>query len=223
MNLPRFAHEQGHAMYSSTRKRHLIPSTVAALALVTASISTAYAEDEENPSGPYVGVWLGQFDVTVDNLDGVGVVLEDLDSDDSAWKVAFGWRFNPYLALEADYVDLGTPRGNFDASGSSGDYELDLSGFAGYVIGTLPIGIFELSAKVGYYFHDVNVHVDLDNFGSGNGDVIDSDNSGEAFVYGVGAGVTFFDHLNVKVEYELMDIDEVEDANVLWLSGAWRF
>lgn len=210
-------------MYSPIRKSHLIASTCAVLVLATFGTGAAYAQDEENPSGPYVNVGLGQFDVTVDNLEGVGDVLKDLDSDDSAWKVGFGWRFNPYLALEADYVDLGNPNGGFDASGSSGDYELDLSGFAAYVIGSLPLGIFELSAKVGYYFHDVNVHVDLDNFGSGNGDVIDSDNNGEAFVYGVGAGVTFFDHLNVKVEYELMDIDKVKDANALWLTGAWRF
>jgi len=210
-------------MYPSIRQPHLIASTLAVLAVAMGSTGAAYAEDGGNPSGPYISAGLGQFDVKVDNIDGVGDVLEELDTDDSAWKVGFGWRFNPYLSLEADYVDLGAPNGDFDATGSSGDYQVDLSGFAGYLIGTLPLGIFEISAKVGYYFHDVNVHVDLDNFGPNNGDVIDSDNSGEAFVYGVGAGVTFFDHLNVKVEYELMDIDEVEDANALWLTGAWRF
>ena len=159
----------------------------------------------------------------LDNLEGVDDVLGDLDTDDSAFRVFFGWRFNPYFSLEADYVDLGTPRGNFDATGSSGDYEVELAGFAGYLIGTLPIGIFELSAKVGYYFHDVDMQVDLDNVGSGDGDVFESDDSGEAVVYGVGAGVTFIEHINVKVEYELMDIDEVDDAYVLWLTGAWRF
>jgi hypothetical protein len=46
---------------------------------------------------------------------------------------------------------------------------------------------------------------------------------GEAFVYGVVAGVTFIEHINVNVEYERMDIDEVDGAYVLWLTGAWRF
>ena len=64
---------------------------------------------------------------------------------------------------------------------------------------------------------------DHSNFGSGTGDVIESSNNGEAIVYGVGAGVTFIEHINVMVEYELMDLDEVEDANTLWLTGAWRF
>jgi OOP family OmpA-OmpF porin len=195
--------------------------TLIILALAVAG--AAHAAEEVDPSGPYISAGLGQFDVKIDNLEGVGDVLEDLDADDSAWKLGFGWRFNPYIALEADYVDLGNPNGNFDATGSSGDYEVELSGFSGYLIGSLPLGIFELSAKVGYYFHDVNLNVDFDNIGPNNGDVFESDDNGEAFVYGIGAGVTFFQHLNVKVEYELMDIDEVDDAYVLWLTGAWRF
>ena len=59
----------------------------------------------------------------IDNVEGVDDVIEDIDTDDSAFRVFFGWRFNPYISLEADYIDLGNPRANFDASGSSGDYE----------------------------------------------------------------------------------------------------
>jgi hypothetical protein len=200
------------------------PPIVLPVALALAlGCGAARAQDDTNPSGFYLGAGFGQFDVKIDDLEGVEDTLEELDTDDSAWKLAFGWRFNPYIALEADYVDLGAPNGDFEASGSVGDYELELSGFAGYVIGSLPLGIFELSAKVGYYFHDVDIAVDFDNVGSGNGDVVESGSSGEALVYGVGAGATFFQHLNAKIEYELMDIDEVDDAYVLWLTGAWRF
>jgi opacity protein-like surface antigen len=208
-------------MFSSSCAIRPLATTLTLLALACAG--AAHAHEDENPSGPYIAAGLGQFDVKIDNLEGVGDTLEELDSDDSAWKLGFGWRFNPYIALEMDYFDLGNPNGNFDATGSSGDYEVELAGFSGYLIGSLPLGIFELSAKAGYYFHDVNLHVDFDNIGPNNGDVFDSDESGEAFVYGVGAGATFFQHLNVKVEYELMDIDEVDDAYVLWLTGAWRF
>lgn len=182
----------------------------------------AFAADE-NESGPYVGGGYGEFDVTIDNIEGLTDAVRDLDTDDSAYKLFFGWRFNRFLSLEADYIDLGNPRGNFDASGTSGDYQLELSGFAGYAIGTLPLGIFELSGKIGYYFHDVEINVDLDNIGPGNGDVIGSDESGEALVYGVGAGVTLFDSLNAKLEYELFDVDELDDAYALWLTAAWRF
>jgi hypothetical protein len=41
-------------------------------------------------------------------------------------------------------------------------------------------------------------------------------------VYGVGAGVTFIEHINVNIEYEKMEIDKVDNAYVLWLTSAWR-
>jgi len=208
-------------MFSSSCAIRPLATTLTLLAL--AGAGAAQAQEDENPSGPYISAGLGQFDVKIDNLEGVGDTLEELDSDDSAWKLGFGWRFNPYIAAEVDYVDLGHPNGNFDATGSSGEYDVELAGFSGYLIGSLPLGIFELSAKVGYYFHDVNLHVDFDNIGPNNGDVFDSDDSGEALVYGVGAGATFFQHLNAKIEYERMEIDEVDEAYVLWLTGAWRF
>jgi hypothetical protein len=198
-----------------------VRSLIAAVAVLGYAVTATAGE--KNDTGAYIGAGLGEFDVSIDNIEGVTDVVGNLDSDDSAWKVFFGWRFNPYFSLEADYIDLGTPRGDWDASGSSGDYSVKMSGFAAYAIGTLPLGIFELSGKVGYYFHDLTIDVDLNNIGSGNGNVVESDNNGEAWVYGVGAGVTFIDHINVKLEYELMDIEELNDAYALWLTGAWRF
>ncbi len=198
-------------------------STVPLAAIAVLALAQPAMSQEENESGPYVGGGYGEFDVSIDDIDGLTDAVQDLDSDDSAYKLFFGWRFNRFFSLEADYIDLGNPRGNFDASGTSGDYQLELSGFAGYAIGTLPIGIFELSGKIGYYFHDVEINVDLDNIGPGNGDVIGTDDSGEAVVYGVGAGVTLFDSLNAKLEYELFDVDELDDAYAFWLTAAWRF
>jgi hypothetical protein len=184
---------------------------------------SAAAADEANPSGFYIGAGIGQATVKIDNLEGVGDVLEDLDSDATAWKLVIGWRFNPFIALETDYIDLGAPDGNFDATGSSGQYKVELAGFAANVTGTIPIGIFELSGKVGYYWHDADLRVDFDNIGPNNGNVFNGSSNGEAVTYGVGAGVTFFGHLNTKVEYEYYDIDEVDSSYALWLTGAWRF
>ena len=69
----------------------------------------------------------------------------------------------------------------------------------------------------------MDLTVDLEGIGSGDGDVLESSDNGEAVVYGIGAGVTFIEHINVNIEYELMDIDEFDDANVLWITAAWRF
>lgn len=191
--------------------------------VVTVAFFSSHAMADDNDSGIYVGAGYGEFNAKIDNVEGVTDVIGDIDTDDGAWKVFLGWRFNKFISLEADYVDLGNPRGNFEASGSDGDYNLELSGFSGYVIGTLPITIFELSAKVGYYFHDVELDVNLDNIGGGNGNVLNTDDNGEALVYGVGAGVTLIEHINLLVEYERMDFDEVDDADVIWVSAAWRF
>jgi opacity protein-like surface antigen len=197
-------------------------ATTAAVALAL-GMSHPAAADEPDPSGFYLGAGFGQFDVKIDNLDAAGEVLRNLDADDAAWKLAVGWRFNPFIALEADYIDLGSPRGDFNATGSSGKYEVAFAGFAANVIGSIPIGIFELSGKLGYYWHDADLHVDFNNLGPNNGNVFSGSSNGEAVTYGVGAGVTFLGHLNTKIEYEYYDIDDIDDAYALWLTGAWRF
>ena len=141
---------------SSQSFRRLV-STFAVLGALLVAAGGAAAADTENPSGPYVGAGYGEFDREARQprrrrrrAGGTGQRRFRLPG---VLRLAL----HPYISLEADYVDLGNPRGNFDATGSSGDYEVELAGFAGYVIGSLPIGIFELSAKVGYYFHDVDL------------------------------------------------------------------
>src|SRR4051812_19087589 len=127
---------------TTTVCRHLVSTAAVALAL---GMSHSAAADEPDPSGFYLGAGFGQFDVKIDNLDAAGEVLRNLDADDAAWKLALGWRFNPFIALEADYIDLGNPKGDFDASGTNGKYKVDLAGAAAYVVGSIPVGIFEFS------------------------------------------------------------------------------
>jgi len=200
-----------------------ICSTVPLLTGVFLSF-TGIAHAEENPTGPYITVGVGDFTAKIDNIEGVTDAIDNIkDSSDTAWKVGFGWRFAKFFALETDYLDLGNPSANFDASGTDGDYKVELSGFGLYAIGTLPLGIFELFAKLGYYFHDLKVNVDFNNIGTNNGSVFTSDDNGQAWVYGVGAGVTLIDHLNFNLEYEQMDIDKLKDSYTFWLNAAWRF
>jgi hypothetical protein len=42
-------------------------------------------------------------------------------------------------------------------------------------------------------------------------------------VYGAGFGITLFDHLNARLEYEEFNIKDTKESNAVWLSGAWRF
>lgn len=42
-------------------------------------------------------------------------------------------------------------------------------------------------------------------------------------VYGVGIGLTLFDRLATKLEYEYIDISGLDESDALWLTAAWRF
>jgi OmpA-OmpF porin, OOP family len=194
---------------------------IAAATAAALSIGTAYAQSaDDNDEGLYIGGGVGQFNIEIDGIDGIDEAVERLDDSDTAWQAFIGWRLNPYFSLQLAYIDFGGPEDSFSTSGSSGDFRAELSGFAPSIIGHLPLGPVELSAKLGYYFYDVDITADLDDLG---GNVFKSSDSGEDLMYGVGVGITLFERLNAKLEYEKIDLENVEDANAFWLTGAWRF
>jgi opacity protein-like surface antigen len=178
-----------------------------AAGLMAAGIAPALAQD--NDSGFYLGVGGGQFDVEIDDVDTANGIQEAFEGDDTVFKVFGGWRFNPFIGIELDYIDLGGP----DDTIANVNFETKISGIAPYLTGTLPIGPIEVFARVGYYFYDVEV----------NSQDVSLDDSGEDLAYAIGGGVTLFEHLHARIEYEIIDVSEVDDANVVWLSAAWRF
>lgn len=200
-------------------------SVVLAMAVAGACVgslacSSAFAQGIENDEGLYIGGGIGQFNVKIDDVDQTDEALETLDDDDNAWKAFVGWRMNPYFALELAYIDFGRPSDQFETGGTSGNYTVDLSGFAPYLIGTIPIGPVELFGKVGYYFYDIDLNVDIDDPTFPD---VDGGASDEDLLYGFGVGMTFFERLNARLEYEKIDSDFIDDADALWLSGQWRF
>lgn len=181
-----------------------------AIALIAVGATPALAQNEENTSGLYLGAGIGQFNVEIDDPEELGETIDSFDSDDTSWKIFGGWRFGPFFAVELDWLDLGNPD---DTIGNT-SVESEITGIAPYLIGTLPLGPVELFARAGYYFYDIEVNAQS---------VRTVDESDEDFVYGGGVGLTLFDHLHARLEYEIIDVSRVDDANALWLSGAWRF
>jgi opacity protein-like surface antigen len=198
-------------------KRGIVAATLLAL-----SCGTALAQSPENDEGLYIGAGFGQFNVGVDGLDDADNAIKKIDDDGNAWKIFAGWRINPYFAVELNYVDFGENSGatHSDASGSSGNYSVDLAGFQPAIYGSFPLGPVELFGKVGYYFYDVDLSVNLDNIHQDN---LSADTSEEALSYGFGVGVTLLERLHAKLEYEKIDTDIIDDLDAIWLSGAWRF
>ncbi len=186
----------------------------AALAVAALAVA-ASAGAQDNESGFYAGAGVGSYNLDVDNPGDVGDAFDRYSSDDTAWKAFVGWRMNPYLAFEAAYVNLGSPD---DTIAPDTKLTVETDGFAPYVVGTLPIGDwFEAFAKAGYYWYDVTARVT-----SPLGIARDS-RSDEAFTWSAGLGVNVFERVNLRLEYEQLDIDNTDKSNALWLTGAWRF
>src|SRR5688500_8190380 len=132
-------------------KRGIIAATLIAL-----SSGTAFAQSPENDEGFYLGLGYGQWGIGIDDVDQTNDAIERIDDDDNAWKVFAGWRINPYVAFELNYVDFGNPGDRFEGNDVEGGYEIDLSGVQPAIVGSCPLGPVELFGKVGYYFIDVD-------------------------------------------------------------------
>lgn len=195
---------------------------IIAATLFTLSSGAALAQSPDNDEGLYIGAGFGQFNVGVDDIDDTDEAVSRIDDDDNAWKIFAGWRINPYFAVELNYVDFGENSGSTGSSsaGSSGNYTVDLAGFQPAIYGIFPLGPVELFAKVGYYFYDVDLALNLDDIDEDN---FSADSSEEALSYGFGAGITVFERLNARLEYEKVDTDILDDLDAIWLSAAWRF
>ncbi len=188
--------------------------TVALAVAALAVASGARADDQDDAPGFYLGGGVGQYKVTVDDFDDVTTAIERYDSDDTAWKGIAGWRANRFFAFELAYVNLGSPEDQI-TPGVFAETETD--GFAPYVVGTLPVGIFDFFAKAGYYLYETRTRV-TSPLGTAS-----SKQSGDDFTWSLGAGVTFLKNFNLRLEYEQFDFQNTDDSNALWLTGTFRF
>jgi hypothetical protein len=182
-----------------------ILTTTAALALAT----TAFAQ-ENNNEGLYVGVGLGDFSVEIDDLDNINDAVADFNEDDSAAKLFVGWRLTQFLSFQGDYYDLGKMTGTLKGQQVASETE----GISVSVVGTLPIAFIELFARAGLIFYDVDVD-------RGTANVVDEGD--DDLVYAAGIGFVIVERLNLQLEYEVLDIKELNQSDALWLSASWRF
>lgn len=157
-------------------------------------------------SGFYLGAGVGQASVGDISIDGGADV--SFDGDDTGYKAIVGFNFGwiPLidLAVEGSYFDFGEP----DEDGIEVDADaLAAFGVAGVNLG--PIGIF---GKVGAINWDAEV--------SGEGGSADDDGTDPA--YGIGARFQL-GSFQIRAEYELFDIDAVDDADFLSASLLYTF
>jgi hypothetical protein len=167
-----------------------------------------------NVEGLYLGGGIGDFSSSIDEvnrLDQIDDAGVDFTDGDNAMKLFVGWNFNRFFALQGDYVDFGDQSGAVSPSvrGTS-----NVKGFAPSVVGTLPIGPIELFGRVGVMFYNLDVNLN-------GGQLIDDD--ANDMVWSAGIGIDIKDRLNLRLEYESIDIPQFDEANAVWLNAAWKF
>jgi hypothetical protein len=172
---------------------------VAAIALSVIS-SGAMAAD----NGFYIGVGAGQGNVETDEVSGIS-----FDGDDTAFKAIAGFRPLDFLAFELNYIDLGNPSESIGGI----DVEVDTSGIDLFAVGLIPLPLVDLYAKAGLVSWEAEVSA------QGIGSV---DDDGEDFAYGAGVQVRF-GSLGVRAEYEVFEIGDFDDVNLLSVGVTWTF
>jgi OOP family OmpA-OmpF porin len=199
----------------SAMKKEL--SVAGALMALLAGPALAQRDEDragQNLQGFYLGGGVGDFSAAVDEideLDDIDDVGIDFSDSDNAMKIFAGYAFNRFFAVQGDFVDFGESSGFVSPSVSGTS---DVQGLAPSVVGTLPIGPVELFARVGMMFYDVDLNL-------GGGRVIDE--SGEDLVWSAGIGLDVLDRLNLRLEYEEIDIEQLDEDDALWLNVAWKF
>lgn len=174
------------------------------LTLPALSLSALGAMAADN--GLYVGGSIGQGNVeSRDEVSGF-----EIDGEDNGFKGIVGFRPLDFLAFEINYVDLGNPDDTFLGT----KVELEATGLDAFVVGLIPLPFMDIFGKVGFIAWDAELSA------SGFGTLAKDD--GEDPAYGLGLQFRF-GSAAIRAEYEVFDIDDVDDVNMLSLGVTWTF
>lgn len=179
------------------RRHFLIP----ALALLAAATSAGAAE-----KGIYVGAG-----ITKAQIDDIGDV-DSFDIDNTAWKAIVGFRPLDVLAVEANYLDLGSENATIGPVSA----EADAKAFGAYGLVFLPIPIVDVFAKAGLVRWELNGRT------TGGTGLFQLDDDGTDFAYGAGAQFNL-GRLCIRGEYERFDIDNTDGLELWSLSALYTF
>ena len=182
----------------------------AALALLGTIALAAFApEARAADNGFYLGaaVTRTDFKLSVDQIN------DSETLDDSSFKIIAGIRPLDWLAVEANYMDLGTASFN-DGSGVS----IDSTALTASALFIAEVGIVDLYAKLGVAKWDSDFR--LSGVGSTSDDGVEP-------LYGLGVGL-HFGSIGARLEYEQFktesfDDDVNNDMRTLSLSVTYTF
>jgi OOP family OmpA-OmpF porin len=157
-------------------------------------------------NGIYIGAGLGQATVEVDDV----AFDRDLDGEDLGYKVIAGIRPLDWLAFEANYVNFGEP----DDTVAGVRLRTEGYGLSAFAVGLLAAGPVDLFAKAGVVSWDFELN--SPDFGKLGED------DGTDLAYGAGVQFRLLS-LGVRAEYEIFDIEDLGDANMISVSLTYTF
>lgn len=124
-----------------------------------------------------------------------------LDENDTGGKIFGGYRFNKYLAAEAEYYDFGDQEDGINS--------FSVNGYGLGVVGSVPVSdSFSVFAKGGLHYWDLDV--------KGPIAAQFSDDSDSDPYYGVGVDYSINDRWGIRGEYTRYEVDnfDVDVASV---------
>lgn len=183
------------------------------VAIVTMVVAAPAAARDKN--GFYLGGSIGQSEIKVKGGD-VDIGQIEFKEGDTGYKLFAGYRFFNFLAVEGSYIDFGDPDTTFDTPLGDLYTEIGVTGWDVAAVGSLPLGIFDLFAKVGYFWWDADVRAALE------GDSDSDSDSGSDLTYGIGAAV-WLGQIAIRAEIEWFDVAEAQDVYMYSLGLSYTF
>ena len=177
-------------------------AAVAALGALSLAAIAPQAAAADN--GFYIGAGITQSEFDVD-----AVGSDSLD--DNSFKLIAGFRPLNWLALEANYIDLG---GESFEDEFLGDSSIDASAITVSALAIAEFAVIDLYARVGMANWKVDIETDAFD---------DLSDDGWEPTWGVGIGA-HFGSIGVRAEYEMFSPDDLDtDISTISLSLTYTF
>ena len=148
----------------------------------------------------------------------------------TTWGVATGYRFNPNIAIELGYVDLGKLTSEVaDATAATDAHAavgFSAAGVTFAMIGTFPLGKWEPYLKAGVFYSSTVLEYSGSQSGSDFGARITNDD--EDALYGIGVRYAVSERLQISLDTTyFMEVGEPDKGRAEYLNmslgAAWRF
>lgn len=179
-------------------------------------------------AGIYVSAAVGRADAP--DRSQLGELTGSTDNDNWSWNVGLGYRFNPNIALELGYLDLGELESDLtDATGitnASAHASFGANGATFALVGTFPMGRWEPYLKAGVLFSSTELEFAGSNGSRPFAGRITNDN--EDALYGAGVRFTITERLRVYLDITYLDeVGEPETGQSRYFNSSlgvlWRF